>query len=253
MEKLWTVKELAHLSGVSVRALHYYDEIGLLTPQARTDSGYRLYGDAQLLRLQQILFYKELEVPLKEIARLLLDPRFDSIQVLHTHRNVLIKRKRKLGKLIHTLDQTLRTLKGETMINESELYEGFSPEQIQRYEQEIEANYDPVLVAESKKRIQDMSSAQWKQIQSEGDHITAQLALLLCSKASRQSEEVQVQVKRHHCWIEHYYPASKEVYLGLAQLYLENEEFRQHYEQYQAGLAQFLSDAMKIYATNNLT
>ena len=248
MKTHYTVRDLAKLSGVSVRTLHHYDEIGLLAPETRSDSGYRLYGQRELLRLQQILFYRELEVPLKEIARIMDDPNFDEREALHGHRNTLQNRQVRLGGLIATIDRTLLKLEGKEMVTDKELYEGFTDEQIKRYEKEVSENYDPGLVAESKKRTKKMSKDQWAAVKKEGESINKELAQALGSGLSPDATEVQALVLRHHRWIENFYSASKEVYLGLGQLYVTNSEFRDHYEKYGTGLADYLNTAIKKYA-----
>jgi len=127
--KQYGVKELSDLSGVTVRTLHHYDKIGLLKPLNRTEAGYRFYGEAELLRLQQILFYKELDFSLKEISDLLDDPDFDLIQALKSHRSALEDRRKRIAELLHTIDHTIKHLNtGEIMSKPEKLYEGLPKE-----------------------------------------------------------------------------------------------------------------------------
>src|SRR5690606_12824607 len=136
----YTVKQLADLSGVSVRTLHHYDEAGLLKPGSRTAAGYRLYGEAELLRLQQILFYRMLELPLREIQGLLDAPEFDTLEALTQHRETLLLRKREMETMLATVDKTIRKLKGEIMMSDEELYAGF-PEDARKYRAEAVEKY----------------------------------------------------------------------------------------------------------------
>lgn len=239
------------MAGVSVRTLYYYDEINLLKPSTRSLAGYRQYGEPDLLRLQQILFFKELDFPLDKIGRILDDPDFDQVAALQTHRRWLLQQSQRLGILLQTIDKTiLKLTEAEMSLTDEELYEGFTPEQVERYEKEVEAQYDPELVKESKRRIGKMSKAQWQGIKADGDDVTR----LIASLADREPDDLEVQaaIARHHGWIENFYPASADVYRGLSQLYTENDEFRQTYDKYRPGLADFMKAAMMHYADNNL-
>src|SRR5512142_78697 len=111
----YTVQQLARLAGVSVRTLHYYDQIGLLKPSARTAAGYRLYGEADLLRLQQILFFRELDFPLTEIQAILDQPDFDQVKALRDHRLLLQQEADRLGRLLNTIEKTISRLTENNM------------------------------------------------------------------------------------------------------------------------------------------
>lgn len=245
--KAYTVSRLAKMAGVSVRTLHHYDQIGLLRPSARTEAGYRLYGEPDLLRLQQILFFKELDMPLDEVRRVLDDPGFDQVAALERHRLLLHRRMERLSRLLKTIDKTIDRLEGDTMtLTDEELYEGFTPEEIEQVKREARAMYDPVLVEESEQRVKKMGRAEWKAVSAEGEAVTTGLAAL----ADRDPGDAEVQelIARHHAWIENFYPCSAEVYRGLGRGYVEHPKFRAFYEKYRPGLADFMSAAMNHYA-----
>jgi DNA-binding transcriptional MerR regulator len=245
--KAYTVSQLAKMAGVSVRTLHHYDQIGLLAPSARTGAGYRLYGEPELLRLQQILFFKELDMPLDEVRRILDDPGFDQVAALEHHRQLLGRRMERLARLLKTIDRTIDRLTEEDMtLTDEELYEGFTTEQIERYKREAREMYDPALVEESERRVKKMSRAQWQAVGAEGESVTTGLAAL----ADREpgDPEVQALIARHHAWIENFYPCSADIYRGLGQGYVEHPEFRAFYEKYHPGLADFMAAAMDHYA-----
>ncbi|MCW3463774.1 MerR family transcriptional regulator [Chitinophaga nivalis] len=126
----YSVKKLSQLAGVSVRTLHLYDKIDLLKPAVRTGAGYRLYGEKELLRLQQILFYRELDFPLKDICTILDDPAFDLMQALEGHKVALLARQERIHTLIGTIEKTLVTLKNNTMLQVADLYEGLPQEKV---------------------------------------------------------------------------------------------------------------------------
>ena len=245
--KAYTVSEVAKMARVSVRTLHHYDHIGLLEPAARSAAGYRLYEEPDLLRLQQILFFKELDLPLSEIRDVLDDPEFDQVEALRNHRRLLRKRAERLDRLLETIDKTIRRLEeGDMTLTDQELYEGFTEEQIERYKREAREMYDPALVRESKRRLKKMSRDQWQAVKAEGEAVTTGLAALIDREPG--DPEVQALIAGHHAWIENFYPCSAEVYRGLAQGYVEHPEFRAFYEKVRPGLAEFMQTAMNYYA-----
>jgi DNA-binding transcriptional MerR regulator len=245
--KAFTVSRLARLAGVSVRTLHHYDQIRLLKPPARTAAGYRLYGERELLRLQQILFFRELDMPLDEIRRILDDPGFDPVEALRQHRQSLQQRIQRLTRLLTTIDRTINRLTEDDMtLTDEELYAGFTPEQRERYRREARQMYDPALVEESERRVKKMSRAQWAAIGAEGEGVTKGLAAL--AQRDPGDPEVQALIARHHAWIENFYSCSAEVYRGLGQGYAQHPEFRAFYEKYRPNLAVFMAAAISVYA-----
>ncbi len=249
--KGYSVSQLAKMAGVSVRTLHHYDQIGLLKPSTRTAAGYRLYGEADLLRLQQILFFKELDLPLSEVADILDDPDFDQVKALEHHRQLLKQQMARLARLLKTIDKTIdRLAEGTMTMTDEELYEGFSKEQAERYRREAREMYDPALVEESERRLRRMSKEQWQAVKAEGDAVTRGLAAVMDRQPD--DDEVQELVARHHAWIENFYPCSAEVYRGLGQGYAQHPDFRAFYDKYRPGLADFMAIAMGRYADNVL-
>jgi len=243
----YTVSQLARMAGVSVRTLHHYDQIGLLRPPARTEAGYRLYGEAELLRLQQILFFKELDVPLAQVRQILDDPGFDQVAALEQHRQMLQRRMERLARLLTTIDRTIDRLTEDDMtLTDEELYAGFTPEQAERYKREARELYDPALVEESERRVKRMSREQWQAVGAEGEAVTSGMAAL--ADRDPTDPEVQALMARHHAWIENFYPCSAEIYRGLGQGYVEHPEFRAFYEKARPGLAEFMAAAMNVYA-----
>lgn len=242
--KTYTVNQLAQLAGVSVRALHHYDEIGLLKPQKRSESNYRYYGEQELLRLQQILFYKELDFPLARIQELLDDPTFDTLAALKKHREELLHRKEKMQQLIKTIDKTMQHLKTNTMKAE-DMYKGFSKAQAEAYEKEAKERWGAEIVEESKARVLKMGKEGLEKVKREGETINQKLAKLL--HLSPDQAEVQALIHQHYLFVNQFYAVTPEIYSGLADLYVSDERFKQNYEKYKTGLAEFLREGMKIY------
>jgi len=248
----YTVQQLARLAGVSVRTLHHYDHIGLLKPSARTAAGYRLYDETDLLRLQQILFFRELDFPLAEIEAILDDPGFDQVQALRDHRELLQQESDRLERLLKTIEKTISKLTEDNMtMTDAELYEGFTPEQIERYTREVNERYDPKIVAESNRRVRNMTKAQWQAVKAEGGAVAQQLADLMDKKPSDAA--VQAAIARHYAWVDNFWHPTAESYRGLGQGYAEDPEFRAFYDKYRSGLADFMCAAMTYYADHTLT
>ena len=249
--KQYTVSQLAQMAGVSVRTLHHYHHIGLLQPTTRTEAGYRLYGESELLRLQQILFFKELDLPLQQIGRILDDPEFDPLRALRHHRTMLRQRAERLARLTDAIDKTIHRLTEEaTIMTDKKLYEGFTKEQIERYKREAREMYDPALVVESEQRVKKMSPAQWQAVKEEGDEVSRGLAAL--ADRAPGDPEVQALIVRHHAWLEHFWHAGAEQYRALGQGYASHPEFRAFYDKYHPGLADFMAEAMAHYAEETL-
>ncbi len=247
----YTVHQLAAMAGISVRTLHHYDHVGLLTPSTRTAAGYRLYRKADLLRLQQILLFREFDLPLEEIRRILDDPGFDLVQSLAKHRRTLEERAERLAQLLNTVDRTIARLTEVDMsLTDAELYEGLPKEQVARWKREVDERYDPKLVAESNRRVQAMNKEQWNDVKAEGDAVARRMAELMGRPAS--DPEVQATIARQHAWIERFYPCSAEIFQGLGQHYAEHPEFRANYDKYRTDLADFMRDAMAYYAEHTL-
>ena len=135
---MFTVKQLSKLAGVTPRTLHHYDEIGLLKPSRVGDNGYRYYGEESVLRLQQILFYRELDIPLEEIKKIMGRRDFDVLGALQTHKDALKKQVTRLNRLIDTVDNTINHLKGNTTMSDKAYFEGFSEEEQEKYAAEAE-------------------------------------------------------------------------------------------------------------------
>jgi DNA-binding transcriptional MerR regulator len=251
-EKPYTVQQVAVLAGVSVRTLHYYDEIGLLSPAGRTESQYRLYGECELLRLQQILMFREAEVPLAEIKRLLDDPQFDLLAALRRHRQSLIQRRTRANVLVSTIDKTIQRLMEDSMsMTDAELYEGLPQETADRYKKEAREQFGAHRVEASEKRARKMSKEAWAALKAESEAVNQSLARLI--ERNPNDSDVQALIARHHKTIEPFYHATAEIYKGLGLLYVEHPEFRAYYEKYAMGLPEFMQQAMDIYASQVLS
>jgi len=148
---MYTVRQLARIAGITPRTLHYYDEIDLLKPTQVGENGYRYYEQESLLRLQQILFYRELNLPLEEIRKIMASSEFEAKAALQEHKVELKKRIERLEHLIRTVDQTLLHMEGKFEMSQKQLFEAFNDEQQAEMEKEAMQLYDPEIVKASMK------------------------------------------------------------------------------------------------------
>jgi len=242
---MYTVKQLSDFAGVSVRTLHYYDEIGLLKPAEVADNGYRYYNDDCLLRLQQILFFREMELGLLQIKDLLDRPGFDLITALQTHRQSLQARLNRLQTLMHTVDTTLAHLTEDIEVGRESLFEGFTEEKQKQYEQEMAEKYDQDLVRESVRRWGSYTPAQKEAIKAEGGAIYQDLVALMPKGPNHP--EVQRVLARWHQHLRYFYEPPLEVLRGLGQLYNTHPDFIANFQRFHPDLPAFLEQAITVY------
>lgn len=241
---LLTVKQVAVQTGVSVRTLHYYDEIGLLSPTRTTEAGYRLYGAEALERLQQILFLKELDFPLAEIRAILDDPSFDRTQAMRRHRELLLLERARLDRLIRLVENNL---KGETDMD----FESFDRSEIEaarrQYAEEAEARWGgSEAYRQSQERTGRYGKEDWAQIGSESERIFQAFAQLRgeapeSPAAQRLVGEWKAHISRH------YYDCTDEILAGLGEMYTADPRFTKNIDRYGAGTAQLIRDAIRVY------
>lgn len=248
-----TVKQLAAISGVTVRTLHHYDEIGLLKPAIVGANGYRYYGRKELMRLQRILFHRELGVSLADIAALLDIEGDDQIAVLLRHREKLVAEQARYGDLIATIDRTVAELKGETVMANTDLYRGFSPEKQGEYEAWLIERYGERMrenVERSRKAFAGMTEAERDAAMKELKSLEQDLAEGLRRGVDAGSAAFDPLLERHRLWVGQMWdrPCSRDAYGGLADIYLAHPDFRVRYESVEAGFTAYLVAAMKAHA-----
>lgn len=251
----YTVKTVADMAGVSIRTLHHYDEIGLLKPASCTPAGYRLYSDADLEKLQQILFFKELEFSLTEIKEILDRPDFDRRKALVAHRELLVEKKRRLEGLIGLVDTTMEKLeRGENVVRK-EFFAPFDMKKIEeakeKYRDEVRQKYDPKLVAESEEKTSRYTEADWRAINDQEMSIYRRLAAAMDAGKSPADPEVQEVIGERYREInERYYTCTPQIFRGLGEMYVADSRFTEFYERIRPGMAEFMRQAMAIYSDN---
>ena len=253
----YTVKQLAVLSGVSVRTLHHYDQIGLLKPARLGANGYRYYGRDELLRLQQVLFHRELGFPLNEISRLLDAPDFDRVEALKTQKRKLLADARRRRRLMRTIDETLAALNGETEMNDKALYQGFEPEKQAEYEEWLAARHGEGFrksLDASKRAMAARSRPEIELLQVEYQAVEDGLADALRQGLPAESAEVQALVRRHHAWVGQMWAKtpSRQGYVGLSQTYAGHPDFVARFEAKAPGLTAYIGQAIQVFAEREL-
>jgi DNA-binding transcriptional MerR regulator len=255
--KNYSVKNLSGLAGVSVRTLHLYDEIGLLKPADRTSAGYRLYGEKELLRLQQILFYKELDFSLQEIAAILDHPEFDLVQALEDHKVALKERKARLDTLLDTIDKTINKIKNNTKMTHEELYHGLPKETGEAWRKEAIEKYGKGTIEQSEKSLRNMSKEDFAKLKEENIRVSEKLVSLM--NEHPESETVQSEIAKHYEVIRKFWGThgsqnkQAEAYAGLGELYLNDERYTMIEGKPNPKYARFISTAMSHYAKTKLS
>jgi DNA-binding transcriptional MerR regulator len=238
---------------VSIRTLHHYDAIGLLVPGIRSAAGYRLYTDADLFRLQQILIGRELGLSLEEIRRSLDDSRFDRKAALLDQRERLRDRARQTEAMIRAIDVALAALNGSPIKGEMKmepLFEGFNPSQ---YEEEARRTWgDSDAFVESQKRTRGYGVDDWKAIAAEQAAVyNAAYAALQAGKSPADAAVMDI-AERHRMTIDRwFYPCSHGMHRGLASMYESDDRFRQSIDTHGAGLTAFLAEAIRANAARH--
>lgn len=247
----YTVQKLGKMAGVSTRTLRYYDEIGILKPARINSSGYRVYGKAEVDRLQQILFYRELGVDLKSIKSILSSPSFDPVSALKEHREKLLAKREQLDLLIANIDKTIAASEGRIVMTDKEKFEGFKKKLIdeneKKYGKEAREKYGDEQVDKSNKKLMNMTPEQYAEVEK----LSAELMNTLreaFKTGDPAGELAQKAADLHRQWLCYFWESySKEAHAGLARMYVDDERFTAYYDKEQPGMAKFLRDAVLIY------
>ncbi len=249
----YTVNHLAKLSGVSTRTLRYYDKIGLLKPLRISSNGYRIYGDEQIDLLQQILFYRDLDFCLEDIKSIVTAPEFDREQALADHLVMLEDRRQQMELLIQNVKKTIASMKGETVMNNTEKFEGFKRDLIKENEEtyghEIRSRYGEETINASNAKLAGMTQAQWEEAKQLEETISRLLTQAI-QTGDPSSPIARELCETHKTWLTMFWPDNtytKEGHLALAEGYVADPRFRAYYDKIVAGGAEFLRDALAVY------
>lgn len=247
----YTVQKLGALAGISTRTLRYYDEFGILKPARINSSGYRIYGQAEVDRLQQILFYRELGLSLEGIKEIVTAPSFDGAKALREHHDQLLQRRRQLDQLIANVEKTLAQTEGRIIMSNEEKFAGFKQKLIedneQKYGKEARQKYGDDAVEQSNRKLGNMTEEQYAAVQQLEEKMFESLEQAM-EEGDSASELAQKAADLHRQWLTFYWDTySKEAHAGVAQMYVDDERFTAYYDKRQPGLAAFLRDAVHHY------
>ena len=250
--KMYTVKEVAKLSRTTVRTLHHYHDLDLLVPAHIGENGYRYYGRDELHRLQQILFYREFGVPLKDIGAFLDKPGFDHVAALQEHRTRLEAKARRYRQLINTIDRTIADIEGKQTMDVSELYKGFSQQKQAEHEELLVSTYGEPMrksIEVSKKAMAGRTEAEQKEKMAELQLIEFGLAEHMQEGTAPDSDLLDDLLSQHRAWVAQMWgqECSADAYAGLAEMYLAHDDFKKRYDTIAPGFAEYLPSAMKAY------
>lgn len=246
-----SIAETARLAGVSTRTLRFYDEIGLVNPRRNPANGYREYDEAQLLRLQQVLFYRELGFELDKIRELLSQKDFDPLTALYEHRRALDRKLKRLSTLRDTVDRSIAMLRGETVMKAETIFAGFSEEQQEAYAREAETKYDPAKVRESNARWKAYGPEKQKEILAESSQVYVDFAAQLEKGTDPAAPVVQELVGRWRKSIEWFWKPELEQLLPLARSYDEDPAFKATIDGVREGLAVYIAKAVEAYVAGS--
>lgn len=235
------IKEFAEFTGVSVRTLHYYDEIGLLEPAyVEENTGYRYYDEASLLRMQEILFYRELDFSLKSIGEILSSPDYEKDKALSEQKKLLLLKKQRLERLISAIDGAM---KGENVMK------AFDNSEFEKHKAEVKEKWGNTdAYKEHTEKTKHYSKDKWNNLIEEMNDILADFAVCMKNGEKSDSAESQklVKILQNHI-TENYYLCTNEILAGLGQMYVADERFKNNIDKHAEGTAAFISEAIEIY------
>ena len=245
MKMNYTINNLAKIANISVRTLHYYDQINLLKPAYIGENGYRYYSEKELAVLQQILFFRELEFPLEKIKEIITNHNFDVSKAMVDHKNLLKLKIERLDKLLHLVDKTISNIKGKIMEDE-ELFESFDEKKLEDYKKEALERWGSTKeYKQSMEQTKNWSKEEIARVSKEWTDIAKSYAEVMGKGVA--SDEVQEVVKRHWDQIDKFYDCTPEIFQGLAQMYASDERFARNYNKFRHHLAESVRDAMLYY------
>ena len=246
MSNTLTVGEIALLTGVTVRTLHHYDEIGLVRPDRHSDNGYRLYGSREIERLQEVLLFRELGLGLEEIRQIVSDSGYQRLTALERHRRMIESKANHLLGMIDAIDATIAAERnGTTMTNKDMLgvFGDFNPDDFE--DEAKEAWGDTDAYRESAQRTARYTKQDWEQMKREDAEINSALAALMESGTLADSPEAMDLAERHRSHLSKwFYECTPEIHAGLGQVYIADSRFTENIDRTTPGLAAYLSAAI---------
>ena len=241
----YSIGRVAALAGVTIRTLHHYDEVGLLSPSGRSAAGYRIYEASDLERLQRILFYRELGFTLKEISTIVDDPQTDAVGHLRRQRGLLTERIERLSAMVEAIDYEMEAMTVDIPLTPEERLEVFGEFRPEDYAEEAEQRWGGTeAYRQSQRRVASYEKEDWQQLKAEEEEVRARLATALAAGLAPDSEEAMAAAEAHRQHISRwFYECTYEIHRGLADMYVSDERFRSNYDATAPGLARYIREA----------
>ncbi len=241
----YSVGKVASMAGVTIKTLHHYDEIRLLSPRGRSQAGYRIYGESDLQRLQQILFYRELGLALDEIATILDDPRTDAVGHLRRQRRLLTERIERLHEMVAAIDNEMEAREMDIRLTPEERLEVFGDFEPENHKEEVERRWGITeAYRQSRRRAAGYTKEEWVRMKAEQEEVEKNLAAASESGAAPESEQAMDAAEAHRRHIDRwFYDCGYEIHRGLGEMYVSDDRFRAHYDDLSPGLSEFIRDA----------
>lgn len=240
-----TVGEVSRLAGITVRTLHHYDRIGLVRPSGRSASGYRIYDERDLERLQQVLFYRELGFGLEEIRAIMAAPDFERGGALREQRKMLEIEAARLEGLIRAVDAAVDAHDAGISLTDEQLFEVFGDFDPRQYADEVRQRWGHTeAYRQSQQRALRFTQDDWRQVKAEGEEIARRFAQVMTSGEAASSPAADAVVMAHRRHLGRFYDCSAEMHRGLGELYVEDHRFTAYWDAYAPGLARFVHDAI---------
>lgn len=239
----YTVHQLAKLAGVTPRTLRYYDRVGLLSPASHGKNGYRHYGEKEMVRLQQILFFRELEFPLEDIKRMLNRPGFNVADALRDQKKLMRLKRDRIDRLLTSIDKTIKTMLDDKKMLGEEMYDAFKDDDVKQYQEEVKQRWgDSDAYKQSVAKVGKMTKARMDKLKEDGKAFTKKLADAMTFDP--KSAEAQALIEEHHQGIEFFYPCPSAMYRNLGQMYVDDPRFAAYYDKFRPGLAAWVRDGI---------
>lgn len=235
------IKELADMAGISVRTLHHYDSIGLLVPSIDSENGYRNYTDSDISKLQQILFFRQLNFKLTQIKEIVESREYDTLTALEAQKTILLQEQQRLKDVVALIDKTIKTERGEMTMTNEEKFKGVDFSR-NPYESEARERWGNEAVDKSNKKLKEMDT---KAAEEKFDEIFTNLAAV--RHLDPDSVEAEEHIQKWYDFLNEMGEYSLEMFKGLGDMYVDDERFTKNINKYGEGLAEFMQQAMTAY------
>ena len=247
----YSINELSKIAKISTRTLRYYHEIDLLKPKRINSSGYRIYGENEVDKLQQILFYKAMGFKLEDIRNIVNSPSFDIMLALDNHKKELIKKRDEIDLLIENVEKTISYKKGEIKMSDKEKFEGFKKDLVkqneEKYGKEIREKYGDKQVDQSNRKMLGLSEEEFRKFEQLGRDIIEKLKEAM-EENNPSGEKAQEACELHKKWLGYSWNFyTKEAHRSLGEMYVSDERFKKYYDNNKLGMAEFFRNALDIY------